>query len=52
MYLIVGKADGHIEEKNRNKYLFFDSTDVLKNAENLGIGLKIWLKKTDNKPSE
>ena len=52
MYLIVGKADGHIEEKTRNKYLFFDSTDVLKNAENLGIGLKIWLKKTDNKPSE
>ena len=27
MYLIIGKVDGHIEEKGKNKYLVFDSTD-------------------------
>ena len=27
LYLINGKIDGHIEEKNKNKYLFFGSTD-------------------------
>ena len=27
LYLIIGKADGHIEKKNRSKYLVFDSTD-------------------------
>ena len=26
-YLIIGKVDGHIEEKNESKYLVFDSTD-------------------------
>ena len=26
MYLIIGKADEHIEENNGNKYLVFDST--------------------------
>ena len=31
MYLIIGEADGYIEEKNRNKYLNFASTD--KNKE-------------------
>ena len=31
LYLIVGKADGYIEEKNGNKYLVFASTD--KNKE-------------------
>ena len=27
LYLIIGKADGHFEEKNGNKYLVFTSTD-------------------------
>ena len=27
LYLIIGKVDGHIEEKNGSKYLVFDSTD-------------------------
>ena len=27
LYLIVGEADGYIEEKNRNKYLIFAFTD-------------------------
>ena len=27
LYLIIGKAIGHIEEKNVNKYLVFDSSD-------------------------
>ena len=28
--LIIGEADGHIEEKNSNKYLIFASTDKSK----------------------
>ena len=31
MYFIIGKVDRHIEERNGNKYLVFDSTD--KNKE-------------------
>ena len=31
LYLMIQKAIGHIEEKNENKYLVFDSTD--KNKE-------------------
>ena len=31
LYLIIGKIDGYIEEKNRNKYLTLVSTD--KNKE-------------------
>ena len=27
LYLIIGKLDGYIEEKNGNKYLVFASTD-------------------------
>ena len=27
LYLIIGKVDGHIEEKNESKYLVFYSTD-------------------------
>ena len=27
LYLIIGKVDGHIEEKNGSKYLVFDSMD-------------------------
>ena len=32
LYLIIGKVDGHIEEKGKNKYLVFDSTDEEKVA--------------------
>ena len=48
LHLIIGKVDGHIEEKNKSKYLVFDSTDenkeVLKSTQNVGMGLKIKLK--------
>ena len=44
LYLIIGKVDGHIEEKNGSKYLVFDSTDenrqVLKNTQNFGMVLR------------
>ena len=44
LYLITGKVDGHIEEKNGSKYLVFDSTDenrqVLKNTQNFGMVLR------------
>ena len=44
MYLIIGKVDGHIEEKNGSKYLVFDSTDenkeVLKKYTELWDGIK------------
>ena len=43
-YLIIGKAIGHIEENNGNKYLVFDSTDenkeVLKNHTELWDKIK------------
>ena len=44
MYLIIGKVDGHIEEKNGSKYLVFDSTDenkeVLKKYREFRNGIK------------
>ena len=44
MYLIIGKVDGHIEEKNGSKYLVSDSTDenkeVLKKYTVLWNGIK------------
>ena len=44
MYLIIGKVDGHIEEKNESKYLVFDSTDenkeVLKKYREFRNGIK------------
>ena len=44
LYLITGKVDGHIEEKNGSKYLVFDSTDenkeVLKKYRELWYGIK------------
>ena len=56
MCFIVGKADGHIEEKNWNKYLVFDSTDknkeVLEKYGELWYGIKSQIKTIDNKPSE
>ena len=52
-YLIIGKIDEFIEEKNGSKYLVFDSMElhstnenkeVLKNTLNFGMRLKMWLK--------
>ena len=44
LYLRIDYASGYIEEKNRNKYLIFDSVDenkeVLKNTEMFGMELK------------
>ena len=40
MYLIIGKVDGHIEEKNGSKYLVFDSTD--ENKEVLKKYTELW----------
>ena len=41
---MIGEVDGHIEEKNVTKYLFFDSTDenreVLKKYTELWDGIK------------
>ena len=40
MYLIIGKVDGLIEEKNGSKYLVFDSTD--ENKEVLKKLTELW----------
>ena len=40
LYLIIGKVDGHIEEKNESKYLVFDSTD--ENKEVLKKYTELW----------
>ena len=40
MYLIIGKVDGHIEEKKKNKYLVFDYTD--ENKEVLKKYTELW----------
>ena len=56
LYLITGKADGYIEEKNGGKYSTFASTD--KNIEVLEKFTKLWnkiknsIKKINNKPGE
>ena len=48
MYLIIGKVDGYIEEKNGNKYLTFASTnknkEVLKKYKELWNGIKYQIK--------
>ena len=40
MYLIIGKVNGYIEEKNESKYLVFDSTD--ENKEVLEKYTEVW----------
>ena len=40
MYLIINKVDEYIEEKNRSKYLVFDSTD--ENKEVLKKYTELW----------
>ena len=45
---MINRIDCFIEEKNGDKYLIIDSTDrnseVLKNTQKSGVGLKIVLK--------
>ena len=53
LYLIIGKVDGYIEEKNESKYLVFDSTDdknkeLLKKFTELWDGIKNGIIKTIN----
>ena len=53
LYLIIGKVDGYIEEKNESKYLVFDSTDdknkeLLKKYTELWDGIKNGIIKTIN----
>ena len=56
LYLIVGEADGYIEEKNRNKYLIFAFTD--ENKEVLTKYTELWnrakdlIEKINNKPGK
>ena len=55
LYFDVVKADRHIEEKNGNRYLVFDSTDSkkeLKKYTELRDGIKNLIETVDNKPSE
>ena len=40
LYLIIGKVDRYIEEKNESKYLVFDSTD--ENKEVLEKYTELW----------
>ena len=40
LYLTIGEVDGYIEEKNRNRYLVFASTD--KNKELLEKYAELW----------
>ena len=40
LYIIIDKEHGYVEEKNRNKYLVFASTD--KNKEGLEKYTKLW----------
>ena len=34
LYLIIGKVDGHIEEKNGTKYSVFDSAELCSTGQN------------------
>ena len=56
LYLITGKVNGYIEEKNGNKYLIFASTDktkkVLEKYTELWDGTKSQIQKIHNKPSQ
>ena len=52
MYLIIANASGYIQEKNRNKYLIFDSVDEnkesLKKYSDVWNGIKNKMKEVDN----
>ena len=56
LYLIIGKVDGSIEEKNGNKYLIFASTeknkDVLEKYAELWNRIKKLIGRIDNRPGE
>ena len=48
LYLMIHEVIGHIEVKNKNRYLVLDSTDenkeILKNTINFRVGLKMQLR--------
>ena len=52
LYLIIANASGYIQEKNRNKYLIFDSVDEnkesLKKYSDVWNGIKNKMKEVDN----
>ena len=52
LYLIIANASGYIQEKNRNKYLIFDSVDEnkesLKKYSAIWNGIKNKMKEVDN----
>ena len=56
MYIIIGEADGLIEEKNGNKYLTFASTNenknVLRKYTELWNKIKSLIEKIDDKPGK
>ena len=56
LYLTIGEIDGSTEEKDKNKYLVFTSTDknkeVLKKITEVWGNIKKLIEKIDNKPGE
>ena len=56
MYLIIGKANGYIEDSNGNKYLTLVSTDknkeILAKYTELWDGIKNFIKKINSKPGD
>ena len=56
LYIVIGKADGYIEQSNRNKYLIFASTyknkEVLEKYIELWDGIKNLIEKVNDKPGK
>ena len=56
LYIIIGEADGHIEEKNANEYLIFASTgkneEALKKCTEFWDKIKDLIKKINDKSGE
>ena len=56
LYLTIGEIDGSAEEKDKNKYLVFTSTDknkeVLKKITEVWGNIKKLIEKIDNKAGE
>ena len=48
LYFLVSKANGHIEEKNGNKFIKIKTKKYLKKTQDFGMQLKMW----SNKPNE
>ena len=56
LYIIIGKADGYIEESNGNKYIIFASAnknkEILKKYTELWDGIKNLIEKINDKPGK